>query len=161
MHKSLRGDIGIEQLTEIYEQERDSQIKQRLLAIKLLYQGKRATEIAKDLSVSYKTIYNWIDLWNEAGTEGLKPKSSRAARKGYMDLSEWEQVVKEIDGLGYTLQDVIAYVEKTRGKTYSYKGAWKILRQQFQVKYGKPYVIIGKQSEPAEQDLKKTRIGLA
>ncbi|MBF2022205.1 MAG: helix-turn-helix domain-containing protein [Hydrococcus sp. C42_A2020_068] len=32
------------------------------------------TEVAGHRSVSHKTIYNWIDLWNEGGIEKLKPQ---------------------------------------------------------------------------------------
>ena len=69
-----------------------------------------------------------------------------------------QTLIKEIEGLGYTLQDVREYVEKTRGISYTYDGIWKILRKEFKVNYGKPYILNANQSKTAAQELKKIRL---
>ena len=76
----------------------------------------------------------------------------------YKNKNEWIKILEEIKGKGYNLSQVRDYVEKTRGVKYSYKGVWNILRRWLKVSYGKPYVLIGKQSETASEELKKNQI---
>ena len=61
----------------------------------------------------------------------------------------------EIKEKGDNLSQIRDYVEKTRGIKYSYKGVWNILRRWLKVPYGKPYVLIGKQSKTAPEEFKK------
>lgn len=130
MRKKLRDDISLEQIIETYKKEKDGRIKERLLTIKLLYEGKGVSDIAKQIDVSRKTIYNWIDAWNQNGHRGLKPGNERSGKKRYLDKEEWQEILSEIEGRGYTIKDILRYVKKTRGKTYTYKGIWKALHEK-------------------------------
>lgn len=130
MRKELRNDITLEQITEHYKKEKDARIKERLLTIKLLYEGRAVAEVASQIDVSRKTIYNWINAWNHSGYQGLKPGNERAGKRRYLDQEEWREIFSEIEGKGYSVKDILAYVKKTRGKTYTYKGIWKVLNEQ-------------------------------
>jgi putative transposase len=46
---------------------------EHLLAIKLAYDGKTPKEIASILSRSLPTVYNWLNVWNENGLQGIIP----------------------------------------------------------------------------------------
>lgn len=155
MSKTLRGDYSLEQIDRLYKNSKKITLKSRLLAIKLVYSGWKVREIAEHLAVSHKTIYNWIDLWNEGGREGLNPQIRGKRKEAYLDKNEWLIILEEIKGKGYKLLQVKDYVEKTRGIKYSYKGIWNILRRWLKIPYGKPYVLIGKQSPTASEELKK------
>ena len=155
MSKPLRGDFSKAQIEFLYKNCREIALKNRILAIKLVYSDWKVTQIAEHLGVSHKTIYNWIDLWNEGGIEKLKPEIRGKRREAYINKNEWIKILEEIKGKGYNLSQVRDYVEKTRGVKYSYKGVWNILRRWLKVPYGKPYVLIGKQSETASEELKK------
>ncbi|MDJ0531393.1 MAG: helix-turn-helix domain-containing protein [Xenococcaceae cyanobacterium MO_207.B15] len=149
MSKSLRGDYSLKQIDKLYKNCKLRTLKTRLLAIKLVYSKWKVTEVAEYISVSHKTIYNWIDLWNEGGIEKLKPQVRGKRKKAYIDKKEWLVILEEIKGKGYNLSQVRDYIEQTRGIKYSYKGVWNVLRRWLKIPYGKPYVLIEKQSPTA------------
>lgn len=155
MSKRLRGDYSLEQINKLYKNSQKISLKTRMLAIKLVYSGWKVREIAEYLDLSHKTIYNWIDLWNEGGIEKLKPQVRGKRKTAYMDKKEWLIILEEIKGKGYNLSQVRDYIEQTRGIKYSYKGVWNVLIRWLKVPYGKPYVLIGKQSPTASEELKK------
>ena len=155
MSKPLRGDYNKEQIDKLYKNCKEIALKNRVLAIKLVYSGWKVTDVAEHLGVSHKTIYNGRDLWNEGGIEKLKPQTRGKRREAYINKTEWIKILEEIKGKGDNLSQVRDYVERTRGIKYSYKGVGNILRRWLKVPYGKPYVLIGKQSETATEELKK------
>ncbi len=142
------------ELDRSYKVEDNLRIKERFLAIIHLYEGKNIYEVADILKRSERTINHWLSRWNKNGYEGLIPQN-RNGKKPKMSSSEWDEVIREIEGKGMTIEDVAKYVRDTRGIDYSYKGAWKILRVQKKVKYGKPYIRNNKRPVDAESFLKK------
>jgi len=64
-----------EELEEKYRKEKDSTIKERLLAILLLYDGKNIYEVAEIIRRSERTIKEWLKRWNERGYEGILPET--------------------------------------------------------------------------------------
>ena len=128
MKKKLRDDISLDEIKRLYKRERDGRVKEKLLTIKLAYEGTKVSEIAQQLGVCQKTIYNWLDVWNQDSFKGLKPKHEKAGRKSYLTTQEWEAILDEIKDKNFKIKDIQEYVKKTRGKTYSYKAIWKILK---------------------------------
>ena len=144
-----------EELEKKYIKEKDSKIKERLLAILLLYDGKNIYEVAEIIRRSERTIKEWLKRWNKEGYEGILPKVSRRGRKPKISSEEWDKILKEIEGKGMTIKEVTVYVKTTRGVEYAYKTVWTILRKKKKVKYGKPYIQNSKRPENAEEILKK------
>jgi len=70
-----------EELEERYRKEKYSKIKERLLAILLLYDGKNIYEVAEIIRRSERTIKKWLERWNERGYEGIIPETSKRGRK--------------------------------------------------------------------------------
>ena len=89
MSKPLRGDFSKTQIEELYKNCHEITLKNRIFAIKLVYSNWKVTEVAEHLGVSHKTIYNWIDLWNEGGIEKLKPLIRGKRREAYINKNEW------------------------------------------------------------------------
>ena len=80
--------LAKEELEEKYRKEKDSTIKERLLAILLLYDGKNIYEVAEIIRRSKRTIIEWLKRWNKEGYEGILPKTSkRAENKNYQIVS--------------------------------------------------------------------------
>lgn len=129
MKKELRSDIPLKEVIQAYKKEKDGRLKERLLAIKLLLEGKTVPQIADELEVSLKTIYNWINHWNDQGYEGLKPKHRKSGRKGYLSRDEWQEIFQELQGKNYSIDEIIDYIQTTRGKCYGYKAIWRVLRK--------------------------------
>ena len=143
--------MGLERL---YKAENNLRIKERLLAIIQLYEGRNVYEVADILKRSERTIKHWLGRWNKNGYEGLIPRN-RNGKEPKMSPNDWDEVIKEIGDKGMTINDVVKYVKDTRDIDYSYKGAWKVLRVQKKVKYGKPYIKNNKRPVDAESFLKK------
>lgn len=143
-----------EELEDRYRREKDARVKERLQAILLLYGGKKTEDVAKIVRRARSTIENWIGAWNKHGFDGLIPNFT-GGPKPKVDDSEWDKIVKEIEGKGMTIRDVEFYVKDTRGVHYAYKTVWKILRKEKKVRYGKAYKMNAKRPPNAEEILKK------
>jgi transposase len=146
--------ISKEELIKLYKIENNSRIKERLLAIIHLYEGKNVYEIANILKRCERTIKEWSSRWNKKGYDGLTPQN-RGGRTPKISSNEWDKIIEEIEDKGMTIKDVVNYVKETRDVDYSYKLTWKILRVQKKVKYGKPYIMNNKRPVDAESFLKR------
>ena len=143
-----------EDLESRCRKERDGRVKERALAILRLYDGAAEEETARSVARCEKSIRNWLKRWNEEGYDGLAPEFD-GGPKPKMDGSEWDKVVKEIEGKGMTIRDVGVYVKDTRGVQYAYKTVWEMLRKEKKVRYGKAYKMNAKRPADAEGILKK------
>lgn len=56
---------------KLYYKEQKQYKRQRLLAIKYLYEGKSRREVTKLLGCTYKTLTTWLDKYIENGLLGL------------------------------------------------------------------------------------------
>ena len=146
--------VTYEELLELYEKEKDAETRERLLAIKLYYEGYKDYEIAKILNRRDTTIRRWKKRWNERGHEGLKRKKG-GGREPKLPREEWEKIAEKAIEEGMDLKEVVVYVKNEYGVEYSYKGVWKNIRKILKVKYGKPYVLDKRKPENAEETLKK------
>ena len=53
-----------EELKERYRKERDPIVKERLLAILLLYDGKNIYEVSEIIRRSERRVKEWLKRWN-------------------------------------------------------------------------------------------------
>ena len=58
--KTLRGDIGKDEINQIHKDYLNPRVKEKLLAIKILYLGYKAPIVAKILGVDRQTIFSQI-----------------------------------------------------------------------------------------------------
>jgi transposase len=63
--------LNLEQWQKLYYQNQQSYLRVRLLAIKLLSEGKTRIEVAQSVNCTYKTLTSWIDKYREGGLEKL------------------------------------------------------------------------------------------
>ncbi len=144
----------IDALEKLYRSEYDGRVKERLLAILLLYKGKTLTATAQTLQVTRQTVTNWLASWNQASYQGIKPNFSGgyAAR---LSKLEWDQVVEQIQGKGYSIQQVRELLVEEKKVEYSYDMIWYKLRKEYKLPYGKPYLENKKMPSDAQQQLEK------
>ncbi|MHB2036408.1 MAG: helix-turn-helix domain-containing protein [Nitrososphaerales archaeon] len=145
-----------EELEREYRKEKRTRVKERLLAILHLYDGKTIIETSQIIKRGESSVKRWLRRWNKKGLQGLIP-NFRGGPKPKLPSGEWDNVLKEIEGKGMTLKDVKVYVKTTRGVEYSYDSVWHILMGQRKVKYGKPFAQNAKRPPDAEAILKKDR----
>jgi transposase len=153
---SLIKHLSKDELEKAYKLEKDSRIKERLLAILLLFEGKKVPETAAIVRRGISTLELWIRNWNQNGVDGLKTHFT-GGPKPKVPKAEWDKIVAEIENKAMTINDVATYVANTRGVCYTYKSVWEILRKKRHLCYGKPYEINQKRSPDAEAILKKAR----
>ncbi|MHC1581905.1 MAG: helix-turn-helix domain-containing protein [Candidatus Syntropharchaeia archaeon] len=118
-----------DELEERYRKERDLRVKERLLAILLLYDGKNIYEVAEIIRRSGRRVKEWLKKWNREGYEGIMPETSKRGRRPKISSEEWDKILKEVEGEGMTLKEVTVYVNRRRGVEYAYKTVWTILRK--------------------------------
>lgn len=126
---NMRKHLTKLELEERYRKEASSRVKERLLAILLLYDGKKVYEVSSIVRRSVRTIEDWIGRWNKRGCDGLVPRLTGGPRPKLSD-GEWDRIIEEIENKGMTIRDVKVYVKSTRGVEYAYKTARKILRKE-------------------------------
>jgi transposase len=79
-------------------------VRQRVVGLRLLHEGKSPKEVAKLLSVSQSTVYDWHHRWQAQGVEGLanRPKPGRWAKATAAYAALLELVVEQdLQALGY------------------------------------------------------------
>lgn len=146
--------IPIDKLTELYKKEANARIKQRLLAITHLYDGKTGVEAAKLVKTSYSSLIRWVERWNAKGYNGLIPGKSTGP-KPRLDEGTWNKILDEIKDKGMTLKDVRVYVQTKHGVEYSYDSIWYWTIKKKKTHYGKPYMEDERRPKDAEGILKK------
>ena len=86
MHKSVLNrtfqlcdrQLDLDLWQKLYYKHQQEYLRQRLLAIKYLYEGKNRTEVSELLNCTYKTLSTWIDKFLEDGLNKLvKPIAHR------------------------------------------------------------------------------------
>ncbi len=143
-------------LDRLYRSEHDGRVKERLLAIVLLYKGESITYTAYTIQVTRQTVTTWLKSWNKAGYQGIKPSFSG----GYaprLSQKEWDELVEQIKGKGYDIEQVRQKIQKEKGVAYTYKMVWYKLRKQYKLPYGKPYMQNQKMPAEAAKEIKKSR----
>ncbi len=63
--------LDIEAWQTYYRRNQQQYIRRRLDAIRLFWEGKSRQLIAHELGVTYKTLSTYLDLYKQAGLEGL------------------------------------------------------------------------------------------
>lgn len=81
-------------LKEAYRNHKKPHVRNRAHAILLNVEGFKIKDIAKIFRVRTRTIYQWLNRWEELGYQGLLITKDRG-RKADIDLKD-PQVVKVI-----------------------------------------------------------------
>lgn len=147
-------------LEQIYKKEKDPRKRERLQFILALYDGEMQITAARMILRNPRTVGLWLKKWNQYGLKGLFSGHS-TGRKGTLNKEEWKEIMDEIKDKGMSIKDVILYVNKKNGTSYTYQGIWNRLRRKKNGKrparYGKPFKKHEKRPPDAEVILKKTR----
>jgi transposase len=139
----------------IRKKQKEIEIVDRLIFIRLLYKGKTVEKASELMDISLSTGHRWLDRWNEDGCEGLYNRYSNGGKKAkltdeqfqlldemmyeeqYLNTHKLHKMIKEEFDVEYSLKQVREIVHKLG---YSYK---------------KGYMIYSKMPADAEKDLKK------
>ena len=159
--------MKIEKIEELMKNQKNKRDYERLLAIRLLMNGAKPDDVAKEINRSRATIYNWTELWNKNGWESLKykPPSGKTPKLNRDDLLDLKDILetkspKDIDFLNtdqdfWDIEKALEFINGYFGTNYTYYGAWRVLREKLKFQYTKPYPKNYKRPDNAEEILKK------
>jgi transposase len=85
--------LSLKLLKRIYKQSRHHQVRQRAQFLILASGGVKVEELIKIFNISYKTIYNWINRWEQEGMVGLYNKPGRGNKRTFN--KEQEEIIRE------------------------------------------------------------------
>jgi len=152
----LRRHVSEEELERLYKEEKCPRTRERLLAIKLYYDGRREKEIGDILGRNIRTLRRWKKQWNEGGLEGLRYKQGKGGgRKPKLPEDIWEEIAKVAIAEAMDSKEVAVYIKDKYGIHYSHKTTWKKLRKDLGISFGKPYLLDKRKPKNAELILKK------
>lgn len=140
-----KGRIGIEEknkLSDFLWKEKDLKIKQRLSSLNLIANYEmNVKNVSSALGISVQTIYDWIEIWNKEGYEGIKgkpPSPGRPSRLNENDMEKLKGYLKKEKSY-WTTKEVIHLVKERFGIEIKESRAREILRDKFKMILSKPY----------------------
>lgn len=151
---SVKKHLSMEELKQLLRDETDSRIKERLIFIRILYDGEKVEKAAREVGKVKATGYEWLHRWNEEGLEGLKPNfgGGRPPKLSYEKREELKEILEDRDD--WTTREIRKLVKEKFGVEYSPSHLRRILKS-LGMKCGKPYPSDYRRPENAEEILKK------
>lgn len=126
-----------EEVCGLYDTEKDSRMKIRLLAIKYAYEDKKSEDIAVLLNLTGVTIRKHMKRWNRRGNEGLRdtphPEVERMMTE--LEMLEIDKVLKKsprdvgIERSNWTAPILMSYIEREYAKKISQSTAYNIFHR--------------------------------
>lgn len=75
--------LSLKLLNRIYRESRHHQVRQRAQFLILASQNIKNKNLMKIFKVSYKTMYNWLNRWENQGMLGLYNKPGRGRKETF------------------------------------------------------------------------------
>jgi len=98
--------LDLELWQKLYYQNQESYLRNRLLAIKFLTEGKTRTEVSELVNCTYKTLTTWIDKYLEGGLEKITEpiKHQVSQRLSPAQKQELKQMLLEQTPIDYGIE---------------------------------------------------------
>lgn len=114
-------------LNRICKQSRHYQVRQRAHCILLSYEGMKISDLIDFFQVSRRTIYNWMNDWEEQRLLGLYNQTGRGRKPTFNE--EQKQKIKEwVKLYPKDLKKVLAQIKEEWGITVSKDTIKRVLR---------------------------------
>lgn len=126
------GDVSIEALGSAYRTEKDSKVRERILMIKMLREGKTSVDVGRELSCSHPKVLYWKYRFEEEGLAGLKTRR-RQGRPPKVPMEKMERIKAVVDGAGgggggwWTAKAVRELIQGEGGVSYSVRHVQRLL----------------------------------
>jgi transposase len=121
-----------DELEARYKVEKQVERRTRLLALWHLRQGKRIDEVVQLLSISYRTVQNWLNWYRAGGLEEvlqrIRGHGSSGAHSAYLTRLQQRALFAKVQlGEFRTVWDAVEWVQARWGVSYTYKGMHDLL----------------------------------
>ena len=150
---------AVSTLFTLMKNTHDKRMYQRYQAVYLFLQDYSAEKIAIIIGRSEKTVYNYVNSYNEHEIEGLKPGKAHGASYKLTPQQRAELVQVIVDQLptdvgfsakfNWTLAIIVTYIEREWHVTYTQRGVSKLLHA-LGLSYTRPTYVLAK-ADPAKQ----------
>lgn len=133
--------------------EKDVRVLKRLYFIRYRYEGDSVEEAAGKVCVTKMVGYEWQELWNKEGVEGLIPRfaGGRPSKLSEEQKKTLKTDFKERDD--WTTAEIREFIREEFDVEYTPKQI-RVILKGFKKKYGKPYPQDYRCPEDAEEQLK-------
>ena len=118
-------------LDKTYNDERDANVKERILLVRRVLTDKQHIElVAKELHKSRAWVYKWYKRYNDKGLEGLKDKP----RSGRPPLIKHDLMIKlrnelESSNTGWDFRQVMDIIQKRTSIKYHEVHIYRLLHK--------------------------------
>lgn len=132
--------VSVDELKKLIKKEKNKYLFERLLFINQLYLDDTVEEASQRMCISVQTGYDWLDLWNKHGYEGLNPNFAGGTPPKLTDEQKDQLKSQLKTKANWLTHEVIALIKKGFGVVYSSRHLVRILRG-FGMNYAKPYAL--------------------
>ena len=118
-------------LDKIYNDERDADVKERVLLVRRVLADKQHIEtVAQELHKSRAWVYKWYKRYNDKGLEGLKNKP-RSGRPPLVNLNLMIKIRKELEdsNTGWDFRQAMNVIQKKTGVKYHELHIYRLLHK--------------------------------
>lgn len=124
-------------LSKAYKTENDARLKEKILIVKLHYQGKTQRDISYELEISLGKVNMWIKRYEKEGISGLKnkfrsgrpPKISNTILRSISNRLKAPRSEKGIMRAGWNTKEVKELIEKESNIKYTPRHVRRILKK--------------------------------
>ena len=126
-------EISASKIRELANKSTSRRSYERYLAIALILEGKKADEVSKLTGRSYKTILNWVTIYNDEGIDELA-YNAPPGNKSFLSNDQFEAmklVVQKspkevgIDSNQWTYKELIQFIQREFNDTVKERTAQK------------------------------------
>ncbi len=143
-------DEELRSLRIAHREAKNKRSAYRINAMILLGQGWTVTQVAQALLLDEGTIRNYIRRYQKGGIEGLGRDKYKGS-EGYLSQAQLAALDEHLQAHTYLrVEDVIVYVEKRFGVSYTVRGMTDCLHR-LGFTYKKPKLVPGKSDPEAQQ----------
>lgn len=116
-------------LAEAYKRERDANVRERILMVSLLHEGKTSYEVGAIMKCPHSKVLYWKYRFKQGGMEGLKTRK-QTGRPPKVKKKRLEEIRRVIDrGQWWTTKMVRELICKDGGHLYSERQVQRLMHE--------------------------------
>lgn len=118
-------------IPKLLRKEQDSAVKMRLTFLNFLaHSGLSFEKCCEYCGIATSTGYSWIQKWNEAGHEALKPSGNQGGRPSRLSEEQFRSLRNLLkERQQWTTREVMELIEEKFGIRYSHDQVSRILKK--------------------------------
>lgn len=124
--------LSLKLLNRIYRESRHHQVRQRAHFLILVSQNVKNENLIKIFKFSYKTMYNWLNRWEDEGMLGLYNKPGRG-RKNTFTSAQSAQIRDWVKLQPKQLKQVVQKIKKEWCINISTETIKRIIKKKYEL----------------------------